>query len=48
MAFKDLSIFSPGMHFVQQSITLWEILVEGLMRSIYVKLYLGRQLRRCL
>ena len=29
MSFKEFSIFSFGGHFVWQSKTIWEILVEG-------------------
>ena len=39
MLLKDISIFSSGGHFVQQSITVCAILVEGIMRNISVKLF---------
>ena len=36
MLFKDISIFSSGGHFVQQSQTVCVILVEGIMWNISV------------
>ena len=38
MLFKDFSISSSGSHFVQRSGTIWAILVERLMRNIWVNL----------
>ena len=40
MLFKDISIFSSGGHFVQQSRSVCAILVADMMRSICVKLFL--------
>ena len=34
-----LSIFRSGGHFVQQNATVWEILLEGFMWNILVKLF---------
>ena len=38
MLFNEFSIFSSGGHFVWHCGTVWTILVEGLMRNIWVKL----------
>ena len=49
MLFKDISIFSSGGHFVQQKRSVCAILVEGMMRSICVKLFLqlDQPFKRC-
>ena len=39
MPFKDISIFSPGGHFVQQSGMVCKILVEGIMRNFLSKYF---------
>ena len=39
MSFKGLFIFSSGRHFVQQSITILAILVEGHWRNTSVQIF---------
>ena len=39
MLLKDISIFNSVSHFVQQSRTIWAILVEGITSNVSVKLY---------
>ena len=39
MLFKDISIFSSGGQFVQQSNTVCAVLAEGIMRNVSVKLF---------
>ena len=39
MSFKDIPSFSSGGHFVQLRGTVYEILVEGIIRNISVKLF---------
>ena len=39
MSFKDISKFSSGGHYVQQSGTVCANVIEGIMRNISVKLY---------
>ena len=39
MWFEDISIRSSGGHFDQQSGTICAMLVESIMRNIFVKLY---------
>ena len=45
MSFKDFSTFSFGGHIVEQSRTIWLILVESLIRKNVLNL--GQQFRRC-
>ena len=44
MLFKGFTIFSSGGHFVQQSRTIFAILVKGYQRNISVKLFCNRAL----
>ena len=37
MLFKDISVFSSGCHFVQQSGRICAILIEGIIGNIYEK-----------
>ena len=39
MLFKDIFVFSSGGHFVQCSITVYVIFVEGITLNISVKLF---------